>query len=69
MNEATIPHFSIQQESIFGARQWVATLQVSGRRVCRLIGDNKPTNADLPIIQASMIQNMTNKRTNFVEAH
>jgi hypothetical protein len=69
MNTTTIPHLSIQQESIFGARQWVATLQVSGRRVCRLIGDNKPTNADLPIIQADMIRNLTTRRSNFVEAH
>lgn len=64
----SIAHMTLSKESIFGKRQFVATLHFCGKRISTLLGDSEPTATDLEQVERRLKRNLGRQVSNYVSA-
>lgn len=69
LNIMSVPQITVDMQSIFGSRQYVATLHIAGKRISTLMGDCEPSAADIESAARRIAQKFGNRRSNYVPAN
>lgn len=65
----SIAHMTIERESVFGKRQFVATLHALGKRICAVVGDTAPSADEMAMIEMRLLRQLAEpQRSNYVSA-